>query len=47
MFNLMILEDNERIPRRGGSKSKSIVANLVDVQIRLREELDKMAVVLE
>lgn len=46
MFNLTMLENNECIPRRSGSKSKYIVADLIDEQTRLREELEEMTVAL-
>lgn len=46
MFNITTLEENKCIPRRGGEKSKSIVANIINVQTRLRKELDAMVAVV-
>lgn len=46
MFNITTLEVNECIPIRESEKSKSIVANLIDAQTGLREELDAMTVVV-
>lgn len=46
VFNVMTLEDNEYIPRKSGAKSKSIIADLIDVQIRLMEQLEKIAAII-
>lgn len=43
MFNITTMKDNECIPRKGGGTSKSIVTDLIDIQTRLRKELDKMS----
>lgn len=46
VFNVTTLEDNECIPRKSGTKSKSIVAGLIGVQTRLRVELDEMTAIV-
>lgn len=47
MFNVTTFEDNKCIPKRSGTKSKSIVADLIDTQTKLRKELKEMAIVMQ
>lgn len=42
MFNVTTLEDNKYIPKKRGTKSKLIVSDLIEVQTKLRKELDDM-----